>query len=442
MPIEIVSGNDVTYHLVAFDAEGHERRDDPDGVMSHRVLERLNAEPITDAFVFSHGWLGDVPAARDQYRRWIAAMASCVGDLAALRQKRQGFQPLLVGLHWPSLPYGDDNLGAAAAFAAPSGTEAPEGDPVGAMVDEAAARIADTPVARAAIRAIVEAAMEDIAPMTLPLDIRAAYEILDRETGLGTGGPGNAPGDDREPFDPGRAYHLAQDEILSFGGSFGQGLLAPLRTLSFWKMKDRARRFGEGSAHQFMNDLRRQSDASGLPIRIHLMGHSFGCIVVSAMVCGPVSSTGASVDSMVMVQGALSLWSYCDDIPGMAERAGYFRRLLDGRVRGPIITTQSEFDSAVGRWYPLAAGVAHQTNFAPGELPKYGALGAFGAQGPGIDLVDAFLLDADRDYGFVPGKVYNLEGSRFIRRGSGFSGAHSDIDNPQVAHAVWQAVGA
>jgi hypothetical protein len=57
-------------------------------------------------------------------------------------------------------------------------------------------------------------------------------------------------------------------------------------------------------------------------------------------------------------------------------------------------------------------------------------------------VVDADLLDADRVYGFVPGKVYNLDGGRFIRHGGGFSGAHSDIDNPQVAHAVWQAAGA
>lgn len=52
----------------------------------------------------------------------------------------------------------------------------------------------------------------------------------------------------------------------------------------------------------------------------------------------------------------------------------------------------------------MAAGVARQINFVPGELPYYSALGALGAQGPDIDLVDADLRNADAEYGFVPGK--------------------------------------
>jgi hypothetical protein len=46
------------------------------------------------------------------------------------------------------------------------------------------------------------------------------------------------------------------------------------------------------------------------------------------------------------------------------------------------------------------------------------------------------------DYGFQPGRPYNLEASRYICRGGGFSGAHSDIYRPEVAHAVWSAIGA
>ena len=41
--------------------------------------------------------------------------------------------------------------------------------------------------------------------------------------------------------------------------------------------------------------------------------------------------------------------------------------------------------------------------------------------------------------GFEPGKIYNLDSSTFIAKGDGVSGAHSDIDGPQVAHAMWQA---
>jgi hypothetical protein len=49
------------------------------------------------------------------------------------------------------------------------------------------------------------------------------------------------------------------------------------------------------------------------------------------------------------------------------------------------------------------------------------------------------MLSADTDYGFQPGNVYNLNGDAYIRNGEGFSGAHSDITGPEVAHLVWEA---
>ena len=122
-------------------------------------------------------------------------------------------------------------------------------------------------------------------------------------------------------------------------------------------------------------------------------------------------------------------------------RAGYFHRLVaDRRVRGPILTTQSEFDTAVGRWYPLAAGAARQASFAPGELPKYGAVGTFGLRGLHSGVADLEILATDASYGFEPGTIYNIESSGIIREGGGFSGAHSDFARPEVAHAVWEAV--
>jgi hypothetical protein len=49
------------------------------------------------------------------------------------------------------------------------------------------------------------------------------------------------------------------------------------------------------------------------------------------------------------------------------------------------------------------------------------------------------MLPPDGIYGFEAAKVYNLAAGQFIREGGGFSGAHSDIDKPAVAHAVWEA---
>src|SRR5262245_43274912 len=116
MPHERVPGTDLTYHLVAFDSRGQERTDDPGGLMSGRLLELVARGPITDVFMMSHGWKGDVPAARKQYQRWITAMARCRGDIDELQRVRRQFVPLLVGLHWPSLPWCDEEFTPSLAF--------------------------------------------------------------------------------------------------------------------------------------------------------------------------------------------------------------------------------------------------------------------------------------------------------------------------------------
>jgi hypothetical protein len=443
MPIEQISGTGLSYHLITFDAGGYERVE-PDGEQaSRRALAVLAEEPVTDVFLFSHGWQGDVPAARGQYDAWIRAMAGCRADIERMDEARgRAFRPLLIGLHWPSLPFGNEELGGggAASFAASAGMAPVE---VEAMVDAYAARIADTPAARAALRVIIERAIDDVAPDDLPPEVADACAVLDRESGLGAAGERAEPGADREPFDPEGVYRAVQEEeAVSFGvGGFG-GLLALPRTLSFWAMKDRARRLGEGGGHALLNDLQRAAGA-GREVRFHLMGHSFGCIVASAMLAGPGGRGRLirPIDSLALVQGALSLWSYCGEIPTAPGRSGYFHEVLaGGRVRGPIVTTQSEYDVAVGRWYPLAAGVAGQVAFASGGLPRYGAVGAFGLRGLDAVAYDGEIGPADAAYDFEPGRVYNLEGSRIIRENAGFFvGAHSDFARPEVAHAVWEA---
>ena len=169
------------------------------------------------------------------------------------------------------------------------------------------------------------------------------------------------------------------------------------------------------------------------------MGHSFGCVVMSSMLGGPggKGTLVRPVESCVLVQGAMSLWAYSADIPVQKGTPGYCSPvLLEGRVRGPLVATRSTFDRAVGFFYPLAAGAAHQIEFA--GLPSYGGIGAFGIQGvPGA--ADLRMLPASGVYPFRLGGVFNLEGSRYICRGGGASGAHSDIDGPEVAHVVWAA---
>jgi hypothetical protein len=450
VPVESVSGVDLAYWLVCVDGDGAERTDDLSGIdgrLIARVTDELAAEPYTDVFLMSHGWMGDVPAAVRQYDRWIGAMAACVDDLERAHRIRPGFRPLLIGFHWPSRPFGDEELGGnpGVSFSSQGSGAAALGD-TPPLIDAYAERIADTPAAREALRTIFDSAAANMAPCELSPEVVAAYLVLDRESGLGSGDPASAPGSDREPFDPAMAYAGVRDETeVTFGvGSFALSpVVGILRNLSFFKMKDRGRMIGETSLHTLLADLQRVARDSGRDVRFHLMGHSFGCVVVSAALAGPPGgATADPVHSAFLAQGAVSFWSYSSAIPYANGSPGYFRSVIDTRcVTGALVTTQSEHDTAVCKLYPAASFVRDEIMFAPGELPKYGALGALGALGDGVDAVGLKMLGADERYAFERGRVYNLDGSRYIAdmRSLG-SGAHNDIAHPEVAHAMWSAV--
>ena len=428
------------FDLVCFGSGGVERGDDPDGRMSDVVLRTLSADEsgITDVFLINHGWMSDMQAARQQYGLWVETMSGCEADIERVKRVRPGFKPHFVGIHWPSMPWGDESFRDDGSFSVPTDGN-PLTDPVESIIDDYASRIADTPLARDAIRRIVSAAIENVEPDTLPPDVVSAYRQLNVESELGIGGVGAGPGGDRSSFAPEEIYQSLRDDAPSFGLGSG-GVLGVLRTLSFWRMKDRARWFGETVGATF---LARMMQAAPRGLRFHLMGQGFGCIVMSAALAGPKGRghLARPVESLALLQGALSLWSYCDDIPATPGQPGYFSKVITaGRVCGSIIATQSVFDTANGKWYPLGAGVAGQVTFAaPGELPKYGAVGTHGIRGPGVKSIDMPIQSDGKEYGFEPGNVYNLECSDVIREGTGRSGAHSDIYHPELAHAVWQA---
>ncbi|WP_448610436.1 hypothetical protein [Geodermatophilus sp. URMC 60] len=438
MGAEPVPGRAGRYHLVTFDAAGRERPE-ATGPYSRELTALLARERPTDVFVLSHGWMGDVPAARRQYGAWVAAMEGCPEDRAAADARPGGFRPVVVGVHWPSRAWGDEDLGSA-SFALPADAVAPQGgqlDGVARLVESSATALGDTPGARDPVRAIVDSALADPVPVTLPGPVREAYERLDAALGPGADGEGAPPGDDRAPFDPEAVYQACLvDELASFGGTSLGGVLAPLRVLTFWHMKRRARDVGVGGVADLLTRL--QEAAPGA--RFHLMGHSFGCIVVSSAVAGRGPAGRRPVASLALVQGAMSLWSFCSAIPSAPERSGYFHRVLaDGLVTGPVVVTTSVHDRAVRSFYPIGAGSRGQVDYLPDRLPTYGAIGTFGVRGPGIQVVDDDLRAVGEPYDLRPGVVHDLRGDDVIRDGAGVMGAHSDITKPPVAHAVWQA---
>ncbi|WP_377479286.1 MAG: hypothetical protein P2A85_10025 [Microcoleus anatoxicus] len=440
MPIEKVPNTSLNYYLIAFDKDGNER-DEADGKkLSEQIFSALANEPITDVFLMSHGWMGDIPAARNQYNDWIGAMAKQTADIEKIKQVRSGFRPLMIGVHWPSKPWGNEDLTSSVSF------DINDEDPREQLVDEYASRIANTEAARQALHTILNSASEDNTLDSLPPEVLSAYQVLNQEADLGTEGEGGAPGSDWEGFDPEAIYEASKDEPVSFStdsSSVWDKVLDPLRVLSYWKMKERARQIGENSGFNLLKTLQEKAAET---VRFHLMGHSFGCIVVSSILSGPKGKgiLVRPVDSLALVQGAVSLWSYCSKISYERDRPGYFNTIIaQSKVAGPIVTTHSQFDYAVGRMYPLAGKTAFSSvDFAPGQLPKYGGIGSFGLGGDDLAAENTNMLPCDASYDFKPGKIYNLESSKFIcnvELGGPTSGAHCDIAKPEVAHAVWSA---
>jgi hypothetical protein len=428
MPFQKIPQSDLRYALISFDDDGRERTDDPQGgVFSRAVEAHVKATRPSHILLFSHGWKGDVPGAIEQYERWMGAMWRLGADREAMGP---AFNPLLIGLHWPSLPWGDESL----ATLAPSFTTG--GD--GAVAPLLAAEISHFgcgPRAREALEVIFRAFESDPAARVLPDEVVAAYARLAEAIGFSAGGGADAPPDQEgAPLDPQaavRAERVASaGEAFGLAGTFRNGILAGLRQTSFWTMKHRARTIGEQGMHPFVSRLQEIS-----PAPVHLMGHSFGCIVVSSILGGPggASALRRPVSSAFLVQGALSHWSYAEKIPD-ADKPGYYRRVLTrGAVTGPIVTTQSVKDTAVGQAYPAAVGLVNEFDFgAAATVPKFGGIGTWGIQGTTIAEQQP-MRGADAEYGFRPGRIYNLESSKFIPD-------HSGIDGPEVAHTLWQSL--
>jgi pimeloyl-ACP methyl ester carboxylesterase len=428
MPFKPIPGTDEQYGLISFDANGNERTDEAPGLFSQTLLDWAKREQPTNIFFFSHGWKGDIPAAVDQYNRWIGAMAALKAD-----RERMGpaFKPMWIGLHWPSQPYGEESL-ASVSF----GTE---GDEIQKLVDEAVAHFGGGEDVRRPLEIIFASSVTDAGATEVPPEVNRAYQDLAKAIGFKAGaGAGAAPDEDGVPLDPQGALEAANLTGASFGlgDKLMSGILGGVRQLSFWTMKKRARTVGENGMHRFIAALMKTTKA-----HIHLMGHSFGCIVTSSILGGPNGRTPLPrpVSSVVLVQGAFSLWSYADGgrVPDSAK-PGYFNNVIPSKaVSGPFITTQSRFDTAVGSFYPAAVFLDRDVSFAPVVLPKSGAVGAFGIQG--TTTVPGKLLHQTADYRFEGGRIYNLDSDQFIRKMAGASGAHSDIDGPEVAHALWQA---
>jgi hypothetical protein len=234
----------------------------------------------------------------------------------------------------------------------------------------------------------------------------------------------------------GGALSLDDDVGIAAGQAAGisdlwRGIKAGARRLlnftTYYQMKERAGLIGKTGVADVLRQVRQP-----LPqLKVHLIGHSFGGRLVTAVAdaLGPQ----VKINSLTLLQAAYSHNGLAARFDG--EHDGFFRQVIaEHKVDGPILITHTKNDSAVGIAYPLASRISRDVSAHLGDAnDPYGGMGRNGAQcTPEADR-EGVLRAAGSPYIFQPGTIYNLNADQFIQD-------HSDICKEEVAHAVLSAV--
>jgi hypothetical protein len=217
-------------------------------------------------------------------------------------------------------------------------------------------------------------------------------------------------------------------------GGIKSGFLHLLNYATYYLMKARAGDVGVKGVAPLILKLR----GSRQDLRIHMIGHSFGCRLVAAAVNALSEQEQFRPDTVMLLQGAFSHNGFA--LEGQVER-GAFRDVIDKKkVRGPIVITHTRNDQAVGTAYPIASRINGVVAAALGdENDIYGGMGSNGAQTKDTtpERLMGTLLPVGQSYPFAsgvkPSTPCNLKADEFIK-------GHSDIQKPEVAYALTVAM--
>ena len=425
---------------------------DKDGAALNKQEVKL-PDGTTDVIVVSHGWNNTQEQAEEFYTDLFTNFAAVASD--QLRDKKIA----IVGVIWPSKRFTDVVNAAVAEQArgggaglATSSTAADETikaklDVIATMFDKKAAKkitAAKNQIGKlesdlAARRKFVDelrslldesaANEEDNSALFFKLDGSVMLEKLKMPTPVVSSGGGGGGG---------AASLGAHPKMTAAGGAAGlgdifsgikSGAIRFLNYLAYYEMKKRAGTVGQKGVGPMLDRL--PDDVQ----RIHLVGHSFGCRVVTA---AAAASTTDKIQSMSLLQAAFSHNGFSKSMNG------FFRIVVDNhRIKGPIVITYTPNDHAVGIAYPVASRLAGTVASAFGDAnDKFGGLGRNGAQkmepGEVVQGVDQ-LLAVNGRYSWQSGRFHNLESSKYIIDPNG-GDAHMFVTGKEVAWVVSRAM--
>ena len=426
------------YFELQFDAQGKV----VDASALQQAIDGVAAGGTTDLFVLSHGWNNDMAEARSLYKDLLGRMRDVIdGGQVPLGARKLAVLAVL----WPSKKFADEELipsGAASAGSPVNATvvnrqldalkgvfDNPNADAILAQAKLLVPKLDASPAARAQFADLVRSlpgsnvgSLEDASDRFFKVAGDELMNRLSRPASIAP--PKNAAGGAMSLHGPaGGAAGL---------GNFFTGMFSAARNLlnytTYYQMKERAGLVGRTGVNPAIGKIRAQSPN----LKVHLIGHSFGGRLVTAVALGPDGQAAQTFMTMTLLQAAFSHNGFAQKFDGSHD--GFFRAVVIGhRINGPVVITCTENDKAVGLAYPLASLIANQTASAIGDAnDPFGGIGRNGAQHT-PEAQDGTLGAVGSAYTFNAGKLYNLNADAVIM-------GHSDICKPQVAYAVLKAV--
>lgn len=415
------------------------------------LADFLAGGTVSDLFVISHGWNNDMADARSLYSRFFACMRRVIDSGTVPNNGSRKFA--IMAVLWPSKKFAEKDLIPSGA----AGAESPitndllrqELEKLKGVFDDPRAnealerakllvpKLEDSPKARTEFADL----LRSLLPQERSHDVDAANdfftlpgdEVINRlskplpvTTFRPAGGTGGATaiGDTTTTVGSGGAAGLGQ----FFSGGIKGAVLNLLNFTTYYQMKERAGLVGSTGVNQVLRLIRNRIPQ----IKIHLIGHSFGGRLVTAAAAGTENQPVIAVNTMTLLQAAFSHYGFSERYDGVNN--GFFRRVVTSKtVSGPILISFSQFDTAVGKAYPLASLIAKQVASELGDKnDKYGGIGRNGAQKT-PEAIEGTLLPVGGPYQLQPGKIHNLNADNIIKE-------HSDICHDEVAFAILKAI--
>ena len=430
--------------LIRFDKDGACTSPKTRDVLLNRIADK--EQPI---IFFSHGWNNDWDTASERYENFIGGFLQMRAQYA-LKVSRP-YKPLLVGVFWPStalvMPWESaPKFAGAAPTAANGATEAWRRE-----IEELALDLDDRD--REEFYALAQSEnLNQVQAQRLAEIIAKAAKKFD-QADLDIASANDSPSSKellarakRIPGAPDKTaklgeFGLATGTAAGPQAAFSLSDLDPrklVRVATVLQMKDRGARVGAQGVGPLLRDIL----IAYANTRVHLIGHSYGAIVMLSAVCYPVDKPlPAQVASMLLLQPAVSRWCFAKDVDGQGFPGGY-RRALD-LVHAPILTTFTKRDTPLTKFFHLAVRRDKdlgQVQIAGGGLPEapstYAALGGFGPAGLSDDELQVLDINPPATRFALrepPPKVCALNGDSVIT-------GHGDISIPSTWWALFQQV--